>query len=328
VTPPLAGAATNRRKFLGLTGLSAAAVAGGGLLSACGEGGGSKGAADDTSKVSGVLPAQGKLPDGIPQPDITSTRPIPDGYNKYPSNLVDLIADKPGSSGKEITAMTPAWGPAPPGLGQNAYLAAINDELGVPVNFSIQDGLTYADKLNAMLGARDVPELLCVPQWEVEKLPRFADAVKVLFEDLTDHLAGDKVNAYPMLASFPTGAWQNALWNQRLMAVPNPTDGPFPWALFYRKDLLDAKGLTYRRAAQHRQAGDRHQGRRVGVQRHLRDDPDVSQVAGLGDRVAAQGRRHAGAQVRDARVQGGPRGHGPDLQGGPGPPRPRGQQGR
>ncbi|MDQ7904605.1 extracellular solute-binding protein [Phytohabitans sp. ZYX-F-186] len=245
MTPPLAGAATNRRKFLGLTGLSAAAVAGGGLLSACGEGGGSKGAADDTSKVSGVLPAQGKLPDGIPQPDITSTRPIPDGYNKYPSNLVDLIADKPGSSGKEITAMTPAWGPAPPGLGQNAYLAAVNDELGIPVNFSIQDGLTYADKLNAMLGARDVPDLLCVPQWEVEKLPRFADAVKVLFEDLTDFLSGDKVNAYPMLATFPTGAWQNALWNQRLMAVPNPTDGPFPWALFYRKDLLDAKGLTY-----------------------------------------------------------------------------------
>ncbi|MFC0528909.1 extracellular solute-binding protein [Phytohabitans kaempferiae] len=245
MTPPLAGAATNRRKFLGLTGLSAVAVAGGGLLSACGEGGGSKGAATDTNKVSGVLPAQGKLPDGIPQPDITSTRPIPDGYKAYPSNLVDVIADKPGSSGKEISAMTPAWGPAPPGIGQNAYLTAINQELGVPINFSIQDGLTYADKLNAMLGARDVPELLCVPQWEVEKLPRFADAVKVLFEDLTDYLSGDKVNAYPMLATFPTGAWQNALWNQRLMAIPNPTDGPFPWALFYRKDLLDAKGLTY-----------------------------------------------------------------------------------
>lgn len=242
MTPPLAGAATNRRKFLGLTGL----VAGGGLLSACGEGGGgSKGAADDTSKVSGVLPAQGKPPEGLPTPDIAGTRPIPDGYNKYPSNLLDAIADKPGTSGKEITAMTPAWGPAPPGLGQSAYLTAINEELGVPINFSVQDGLTYADKLNATLGARDVPDLLCIPSWEVEKLPRFADAVKVLFEDLTDHLSGDKVNTYPMLATFPTGAWQNALWNQRLMAVPNPTDGPFGWALFYRKDLLDAKGLTY-----------------------------------------------------------------------------------
>ncbi|GAA4685045.1 extracellular solute-binding protein [Phytohabitans rumicis] len=244
MTSPLAGAATNRRNFLGLAGLGATAIAGGGLLSACGEGGGSKGAATDTGKVSGVLPAQGALPSGVPQPDITSTRPIPDGFNKYPATLVDSITEKPGKSGTEIRAMTPAWGPAPPALGQNAYLAAVNDELGVPVNFSIQDGLTYADKLNAMLGARDVPDLLCVPQWEVEKLPRFADAVKVLFEDLTDYLSGDKVKAYPMLATFPTGAWQNAIWNERLMAVPNPTDGPFPWALFYRKDLLDAKGLT------------------------------------------------------------------------------------
>ncbi|MEE3921535.1 extracellular solute-binding protein [Micromonospora sp. BRA006-A] len=118
----------------------------------------------------------------------------------------------------------------------------MNAELGVPVNFTIQDGNTYADKLNAMLGARDVPDLLCVPGWEVEKIPRFAEAIKVLFEDLTDHLRGAAA-AYPMLASFPTGAWRRAVWNERIMSVPNPTDGPFPWALFTRKDVLDARGL-------------------------------------------------------------------------------------
>ncbi|SBT42599.1 extracellular solute-binding protein [Micromonospora auratinigra] len=234
---------SSRRRFLGLVGLGAAAAATGPLLAGCSEKPSGAGAAEQLDAVSGVVPAHRDLP-GAVQPDIIGTRPVPDGYTRYPGTLVDAIADKPGTSGKQVTAMTPAWGPAPPGIAQSAYLQAVNAELGTPVNFTIQDGNTYADKLNAMFGARDVPELLCVPGWEVEKIPRFAEAIKVLFEDLTDHLKGDAVNTYPMLASFPTGAWRNAVWNGRLAAVPNPTDGPFPWALFTRKDLLDARGLA------------------------------------------------------------------------------------
>lgn len=135
-------------------------------------------------------------------------------------------------------------GPAPPGYQQSAYLQAVNAELGTPVNFTIQDGNTYADKLNAMLGARDVPELLCVPGWEWPKIPRFSEAVTALFEDLTDYLKGDAVNAYPMLASLPTSAWRYAVWSERLFSVPNPSEGPFPWALFTRKELLDDRGLA------------------------------------------------------------------------------------
>ncbi|MEJ3750290.1 extracellular solute-binding protein [Actinomycetes bacterium KLBMP 9797] len=245
MTSPLAGAATNRRKFLGIAGLGAAAVAGSGLLSACGEEAGSTGTATQTDKLAGVIPAKGEMPSGLAAADLPGVKPMPDAYSTFPTNLIDVITEKPGTSGKEITAMTPAWGPAPPGLANNSYLQAINAELGTPINFSIQDGTTYADKLNAMLGARDVPELLCVPQWEVEKLPRFSDAAKALFEDLTDYLAGDKVKAYPMLATFPTEAWRTSVWNQRLMAIPNATDGPFAYALFARKDLLDAKSLAY-----------------------------------------------------------------------------------
>jgi putative aldouronate transport system substrate-binding protein len=89
-----------------------------------------------------------------------------------------------------------------------------------------------------------VPDVLCVPHWEVSNLPRFGDAVAALFEDLTPYLQGAKVAGYPMLGTFPAGAWRNACWNERLMAVPNPTDGPFPWALFYRRDLLTKLGLT------------------------------------------------------------------------------------
>ncbi|WBC16398.1 extracellular solute-binding protein [Micromonospora sp. WMMA1998] len=234
---------SSRRRFLGLVGLGVAATTAGPLLAGCSEKPAGSGGAQQLDAVSGVLPTHKDLTGGV-KPDIVGTRPVADGYTSYPATLVDAVSGKPGTSGKQVTAMTPAWGAAPPGNAQSAYLQAVNAELGTPVTFTIQDGVTYADKLNAMLSARDVPELLCVPGWEVEKIPRFAEAIKVLFEDLTDHLRGDAVDAYPMLASFPTGAWREAVWNERLVSVPNPTDSPFPWVLFTRKDLLDARGLA------------------------------------------------------------------------------------
>ncbi|GGM59546.1 sugar ABC transporter substrate-binding protein [Micromonospora sonchi] len=237
------GARSTRRNFLGMVGLGAAAIAGGPLLTGCSEKPAGSGSAQNLDAFADLLPTHKELSQSI-APDIIGTRPVPDGYTRYPSSLVDLITEKPGTSGKEISAMTPQWGPAPPGIAQSAYLQAVNAELGTPVNFAVQDGNTYADKLNAMFGGRDVPELLCVPGWEVEKIPRFAQAIDVLFEDLTEHLRGDAANNYPMLATFPTGAWRHAIWNGRLAAVPNPTDGPFPWVMFTRKDLLDARGLA------------------------------------------------------------------------------------
>lgn len=242
MTPPVAGAATNRRDFLRLVGLGAAVAAGGSALAGCGESSSGGGSATDTDKLSALLPKQKTLAMDI-KPDIAGVRPIPDGYTRYPAKLTRAVTDKPGKSGQTIKAMTPAWGPAPPGLGSNAYLDAVNDALGIKVDFSVQDGNTYADKLNAIMGARDVPELLCVPGWEIPKIPRFAEAVKALFEDLTDHLKGDAVEAYPMLGTLPAGSWRESIWNERLMAIPNPTDGPFPWALFSRRDLLDAADL-------------------------------------------------------------------------------------
>jgi putative aldouronate transport system substrate-binding protein len=156
---------------------------------------------------------------------------------------VDAIKSKPGSSGKPIKTMTAYWGPIPPGLGRNSYVAAVNAELGVPIDPSVQDGITFSQKLSAMLGARDVPDLFSVPAWEVDKIPRFSQAVKALFADLTEYLRGDSSSSYPMLATLPTSAWQYAVWDGHLAAVPFPTDGPFPYGLFYRKDLTDKAGV-------------------------------------------------------------------------------------
>ena len=231
---------TSRRTFLGV----AASVAGAGLLGGCGEKSTRGGATQQLDKLSSLIPAAKDPGLSIPPPDVVGTRPVADGYTRFPATLVDAVGEKPGRGGPAIRAITPVWGPAPPAGRNNSYLVAINDKLGVPVEFSVQDGLQYADKIGALLGARDVPDLLCVPQWEVAKLARFADATNALFEDLTPYLQGSKVSAYPMLATFPAGAWRNACWNEKLMSVPNPTDGPFPWVMFHRRDLFTKLGLT------------------------------------------------------------------------------------
>lgn len=243
---PLADAAANRRSFLTLLGLGAVAVAGGGSLAACSEKATDAGTAQQVDRLSAVLPKYRPL--DLVQPDIKGISPVANGFTKYPATLVDAITEKPGRGGV-ITTMSPHWGSVPPGPGKNAYLDAVNAELGATITPGIQDGNTYADKLNAILGARDIPDVLCIPSWEIGKIPNFSAAAKALFEDLTDHLAGDRVGPYPMLAALPTSAWSYACWNDRLMSVPWPTDGPFPWALFYRKDLVDAAGATLPRTA-------------------------------------------------------------------------------
>lgn len=225
----------SRRQFLGMVGLGAAALAGGDLLAGCSKAPGSKGTATQADAVKAVLPTYKEL--SLLKPDIPGSGAIPGGYLKYPSTLIDQITTKPGK-GTTIKGAAPWWGPVPPALGSNSYLDAVNGRLGSKLDTSEQDGNTYADKLSAMLGGRDVPDLLVAPNWEVDKIARFSDAVKALFEDLTDYLKGDAVLAYPNLASLSTAAWEYSVWGGRLAAVPYPTDGPFAWMLFQRKDLV------------------------------------------------------------------------------------------
>ena len=223
-------------------GLSAAAAVGGNVAAGCGRHSGSQGAATNADEVSAVLPKY--TPMELLKPDIPGEGAIPNGYLRYPSRLVQATSGRPGSSGQIVKTMSAYWGPTPPGLGRNSFLDAINDQLGVTINPSVQDGNGYADKLSAILGARDVPDLLSAPAWEIDKIPRFSQAVKALFADLTPFLKGDAIDSYPMLGTLPTAAWQYAVWGGRVAAIPFPPDGPFPWALFYRKDLTDHAGVA------------------------------------------------------------------------------------
>jgi putative aldouronate transport system substrate-binding protein len=241
VTGPVGGG-TSRRTFISLLGAGAAAAAGGVTLTGCSDGSSGSstaGRAETEDKLSGLLPKYIAY-DSV-KPDLPGENGAAPGYTKYPAELKRAVPDKAVTSGKEVSAMTPLWSPMPPGLGNNSYYDVNNERIGAPVRFNILNGNDYGDKLGPILAAGNVPELLCIPGWNISGLTRFGQAVDKLFEDLTPYLAGDKAAAYPMLANLPTRAWAYGVWNSQLKAVPFPTDG-FPWALFYRKDIFDQVG--------------------------------------------------------------------------------------
>jgi putative aldouronate transport system substrate-binding protein len=168
VQNPLEGAAASRRSVLSLLGLGAIAAAGGGSLAACSEKTGGQGTVTGVEQSNPLLPNYIKFE--AVKPDLRGTPPVADGYRNYPSSLVQAVSAAPGK-GSTISTMTPYWGPVPPGPGSNQYLDKINQLLGAKLNPNVKDGNTYIDVLNATLQARDVPDVLVIPSWNVNDPP-------------------------------------------------------------------------------------------------------------------------------------------------------------
>lgn len=224
----------NRRGFLSL-----AALAGSGALAGCDSSGpqhaGSALGGDELGKL---LPAH--VPVEYAKPDLPGVNGSLPGYLTFPEDLVTAVEDKPLSGG-QVTAMTPAFWPVPPALGQNSYYDAVNERLGGVVKFDPVAGGDYAAKLAAMMAAKEVPDLTVMPTFTIP--PRFSEGVGEVFRDLTDFLAGDRVRDYPLLANIHTDVWQSCVYGGRLYAVPFPGE-LFPEVLYYRTDLFERLGVA------------------------------------------------------------------------------------
>jgi len=235
---------------LGAAAATTAAVAGSSLLGACGSNSDGRGSSRQGSAVS-----QDELLDLTPTyrpielvpPDLPATEEgaMP-GYTSYPQELVQAIEEPPGTGGDEFTATTPAWWPIPPGLGDNSYYDAVNAALNATIRFNIVSGTDYRDRLAAILAAGDITDLMVITDWD--RPAGFSEAVTALFAPLTEYLAGDAALEYPHLAALPSRAWTSGVWNGELYGIPFTT-GDFPFALFYRADILEEMGIPEPRNA-------------------------------------------------------------------------------
>ncbi|WP_129842742.1 extracellular solute-binding protein [Streptomyces sp. RFCAC02] len=234
--------APSRRRFLRSSTFAALAAAGGApLLAACGGGGGGGGGQEgrvSEDELTGLMPTYQASATAV-EPDIAAENGSSPGYTSW-IPTADLGTSVPEVLGKggEFTAMTPLWG-TPPDSG-NAFWTAMDEAIGVRMNWQTQDGNTYNEKLGAVLAGSDIPDLVCIPGWNLNgQIPQ---AIGSRFADLGPYLSGDAVLDYPNLAAIPTAAWQASVFGGRLCGLPMPAAPIGSVVPYYRQDVFEANG--------------------------------------------------------------------------------------
>lgn len=232
----------SRRSFLTSTAVATAAVAvGTPLLAACG-GGGQEGRKEGTTsgkEAAKILPAY--VASNVVTPDIPAKNGSAAGFTRaIPTAELKTSVPKTLGSGGKLTVMSPFWGTPP--KGDNPYYTAMNKAVGVDVTWQNQDGVTYDQKLGAVLASSEVPDVVVVPGWNL--MGRIPSAINAKFADLGPYLSGDKVKDYPNLAAVPTEAWQRGIFGGQLRGIPMPAPYVTDIAPLYRKDLFAKKGYT------------------------------------------------------------------------------------
>ena len=231
----------SRRSFLTSTAVATAAVGGMPLLSACGgKGSGGQEGRVSEDELRSILPTYRPSDVGV-EPDIPSENGSSPGYTRWaPQEELGVSVPEPRGGGAELSAMTPLWG-TPPRPG-NPFWTAMDEGIGVRMDWQVQDGNTYGEKLAATLAGSEIPDLVCIPDWELTgQIPQ---AISSRFADLGPFLSGDKVLDYPNLAAIPTSAWGPSVFGGALRGLPMPLPTLGGIAPFYRQDIFDANGWT------------------------------------------------------------------------------------
>ncbi|MGY5120272.1 extracellular solute-binding protein [Streptomyces sp. 900105755] len=248
MTPNAASAPSgpSRRTFLASTAVATAAVAGGmPLLAACGASDSGSGGGSSAGKgAQKLLPAY--VAGSVVTPDIPSKNGSAIGFTGKLdlATLKTSVPKKLGKGGK-VTVMAPFWGSPP--KQDNPYYDAMNDMIGVDVQWQNQDGNTYDQKLGAVLASSDVPDVVVIPNWNMGgKIPT---AIISKFADLGPYLSGDRVKDYPNLAAIPTDAWRRCIFGGKLRGLPMPSSYVTNIVPLYRKDIFDKEGYEVPRSA-------------------------------------------------------------------------------
>ncbi|HEY1291826.1 MAG TPA: extracellular solute-binding protein [Chloroflexota bacterium] len=231
----------SRRNFLQFVSVSAALAV---LSEAC-----SAAAPNSTSGSAATPPASNAplLPAYVafqgPPPDVSGSQDglVPPAYLNYPRNPTRSV-QQPVGNGEEITAVTYTTQAPPTPVEQNPAWQRVNQELGVKVNLPLTQLADYPTKLNTIIAGGALPDLLSLGAGNGAGIANLPEFLQSQCTDLTSLVSGDAIKAYPNLAALPPYAWRNAVFNNRVYAVPSVRASISAAILFGKGKLLDPVG--------------------------------------------------------------------------------------
>jgi putative aldouronate transport system substrate-binding protein len=191
-------------------------------------------------------PGAVQLPTRVPltsiKPDLPASEDgsIDPAFVNYPANPPKTVTETPGRGG-DVSVMTWTLNAAPTPMDSNVLWQAVNKELGVNLNVSIQPQADYATvKLPTVIAGNDLPDILYIATNAV--IPQLPTFLKAKMADLTPYLSGDAIKDYPNLANFAPVTWRQVVFNNAIYGVPVPFP-LFLWVHWVHQDLLDRDKL-------------------------------------------------------------------------------------
>jgi putative aldouronate transport system substrate-binding protein len=234
----------DRRRFLaGMAGAGAAAIAGPGLLAACGSG--SSGSASSQATQSVKLPTYVRYA-GV-KPDLAGNQHgLLDAFLNYPQPPIKAFTGVQGPGGT-VSAFVLTGSPVPPALDQNPFWQELNRRLGTQLNLTIVPSADMPTKFATLIAGDDLPDIIVPALFTPNGLPAGVANLPAWMAskcaDLTRYLSGDAAREYPFLANLPTVAWKDTRYNGGIYGLPVPR-GVGGSLMFGREDVFKQLGVN------------------------------------------------------------------------------------
>ncbi|GAB2466769.1 twin-arginine translocation signal domain-containing protein [Xylanimonas ulmi] len=230
--PAIAPTFLSRRGFLALSGATALAAG----LAACGS---SPSATGRVSNAKDVLlprftPLQGLSPD-LPG----SAAGVPPGYFAYPKPFRS-VAEAP-LAGETVAALSMFFSTVPTPKGENAAWQEVERRLGGVLDIDAVSDADFRARFATTVAGGDLPDLMMYPASAAQQ--NHAQFLEAACADLTEHLGGDAVNAYPNLAAIPELFWSQCVAAGKLYYLPIPR-GVTSGAGFHNAALFEGVGVS------------------------------------------------------------------------------------
>jgi putative aldouronate transport system substrate-binding protein len=139
---------------------------------------------------------------------------------------------------------------APPTpMDNNTAWQQVNKELGVTMKLPLIQLADYTTKLNTTIASGNLPDLLSLGAGNGQAIQNLPEFLSQTCADLTQFVSGDAVKEYPNLANLPSFAWRNAVFNDRIYAVPVVRTSISAAIMFAKGRVLEpVTGVTFKNA--------------------------------------------------------------------------------